>query len=114
MFLSLPSPFFFSGDARVAHVHYSYTYLSLWITNRFLYDGNRISEDDTPSSLEMEDNGVYRFVSVVVLSSLSPSISFRLLCLEHTRADPYLSYATDTIDVMVERTSLLARVKLEF
>ncbi|KAG8215596.1 ubiquitin-related domain-containing protein [Butyriboletus roseoflavus] len=35
---------------------------------RFLYDGNRISEDDTPSSLDMEDN--------------------------------------DTIDVMVERTSL--------
>ncbi|KAG6371811.1 ubiquitin-like protein [Boletus reticuloceps] len=23
---------------------------------RFLYDGNRINEDDTPSSLEMEDN----------------------------------------------------------
>ncbi|KAF8554848.1 ubiquitin-like protein [Imleria badia] len=23
---------------------------------RFLYDGNRISEDDTPSTLEMEDN----------------------------------------------------------
>ncbi|KAH0835512.1 Rad60/SUMO-like domain-containing protein [Lanmaoa asiatica] len=36
---------------------------------RFLYDGTRISEDDTPTSLDMEDN--------------------------------------DTIDVMVERTSLL-------
>ncbi|KDQ12645.1 hypothetical protein BOTBODRAFT_56675 [Botryobasidium botryosum FD-172 SS1] len=25
-------------------------------TFRFLYDGNRITEDDTPASLEMEDN----------------------------------------------------------
>lgn len=24
---------------------------------RFLYDGNRINDDDTPASLEMEDNG---------------------------------------------------------
>jgi hypothetical protein len=27
-----------------------------WPLNRFLYDGNRINEDDTPSSLGMEDN----------------------------------------------------------
>jgi hypothetical protein len=25
---------------------------------RFLYDGQRINEDDTPASLEMEDNGM--------------------------------------------------------
>lgn len=25
--------------------------------NRFLYDGERIQEDDTPASLDMEDNG---------------------------------------------------------
>lgn len=25
--------------------------------NRFLYDGTRINDDDTPQSLEMEDNG---------------------------------------------------------
>lgn len=24
---------------------------------RFLYDGNRINEDDTPATLDMEDNG---------------------------------------------------------
>ncbi|KAF7799172.1 hypothetical protein EIP86_010403 [Pleurotus ostreatoroseus] len=24
---------------------------------RFLYDGNRINDDDTPASLDMEDNG---------------------------------------------------------
>ncbi|KAG8220345.1 ubiquitin-2 like Rad60 SUMO-like-domain-containing protein, partial [Butyriboletus roseoflavus] len=42
---------------------------------RFLYDGNRISEDDTPSSLDMEDNGERRFVAVVFFS-----FSFRLLC----------------------------------
>ncbi|KAI9463127.1 ubiquitin-related domain-containing protein [Boletus coccyginus] len=42
---------------------------------RFLYDGNRINEDDTPASLDMDDN--------------------------------------DTIDVMVERTSLFSRSLLE-
>lgn len=26
---------------------------------RFLYDGNRINDDDTPASLDMEDNGAY-------------------------------------------------------
>lgn len=67
-----------------------------------MYDGNRVNEDDTPSSVEMEDNGEHRFVLVVVLFSFS----FRLLCSEHTCADPYLSYATDTINVMVKRTSL--------
>lgn len=31
------------------------------ISGRFLYDGNRINEDDTPSSLDMEDNGKSTF-----------------------------------------------------
>ena len=29
-------------------------------TCRFLYDGARISEEDTPASLDMEDNGASR------------------------------------------------------
>ena len=36
---------------RVEHL------LTIRAPRRFLYDGNRISEDDTPSSLDMEDNG---------------------------------------------------------
>jgi len=32
----------------------SFTYLGC----RFLYDGSRINDDDTPASLEMEDNGM--------------------------------------------------------
>jgi hypothetical protein len=53
----------------------------LWI--RFLYDGTRINEDDTPGSLDMDDNGMV-FFSYKILS-----------CLIHF---------PDTIDVMVERT----------
>jgi len=30
---------------------------------RFLYDGSRINDDDTPASLEMEDNGLSLFLS---------------------------------------------------
>jgi hypothetical protein len=53
----------------------------LWI--RFLYDGTRINEDDTPGSLDMDDNGMVFF-------------SYKILyCLIHF---------PDTIDVMVERT----------
>ena len=35
--------------------------LLLWhfLCCRFLYDGERINEDDTPQSLEMEDNGTH-------------------------------------------------------
>jgi hypothetical protein len=33
---------------------------------RFLYDGQRISEEDTPNSLDMEDNGARCLVSVCV------------------------------------------------
>jgi hypothetical protein len=29
------------------------------ILNRFLYDGARIQDDDTPASLDMEDNGAF-------------------------------------------------------
>lgn len=29
------------------------------LTNSFLYDGTRINDDDTPASLDMEDNGVF-------------------------------------------------------
>lgn len=28
---------------------------------RFLYDGTRINDDDTPSTLEMEDNGQHLY-----------------------------------------------------
>lgn len=50
---------FFSG-ASVFEVCSSSIFLGIlafpfW--NRFLYDGERIQEDDTPSSLDMEDNG---------------------------------------------------------
>ena len=48
----------------------------------FLYDGNRINEDDTPTSLEMEDNGKSIFFS---------------------RNECKLTPIADTIDVMVER-----------
>ncbi|KAH9915587.1 ubiquitin-like protein [Epithele typhae] len=39
---------------------------------RFLYDGNRISDDDTPSSLEMEDNDTID-VMVEQVGGSSPS-----------------------------------------
>jgi hypothetical protein len=32
----------------------------IWI--RFLYDGTRINEDDTPGSLDMDDNGMAFFL----------------------------------------------------
>ncbi|KAI6008836.1 ubiquitin-related domain-containing protein [Pisolithus orientalis] len=51
---------------------------------RFLYDGSRINEDDTPASLDMEDNG-------------ESVISFEFWDSEMT---PII---TDTIDVMVEQ-----------
>ena len=54
---------------------------------RFLYDGNRIANDDTPSSLEMEDNGRYFLQSLEALN--------------------LTLYCTDTIDVMVERTFII-------
>jgi len=62
-----------------------------------LYDGNRINDDDTPASLEMEDNGRY------TPSSLPPFPTLFSLLLR--RADPksFVGGRTDTIDVMVER-----------
>lgn len=32
---------------------------------RFLYEGDRITEDATPASLEMEDNGLYSFACII-------------------------------------------------
>jgi hypothetical protein len=29
------------------------------VKNRFLYDGNRINDDDTPATLDMEDGGMW-------------------------------------------------------
>lgn len=59
--------------------------------NRFLYDGSRINDDDTPASLEMEDNGT----------------CFSLFS-SHRCSNFFLSFfSTDTIDVMVERMSQL-------
>jgi hypothetical protein len=40
--------------------------------HRFLYDGSRINDDDTPASLEMEDNG--NVVSFSPHSSISPRV----------------------------------------
>ena len=37
-------------------------------TFRFLYDGQRINEDDTPASLEMEDNGPCSFIIPCILN----------------------------------------------
>jgi hypothetical protein len=51
-----------------------------------LYDGNRITEDETPASLDMEDNG----------NVLSFSLAFGQL----------VDFHSDTIDVMVERMSI--------
>jgi hypothetical protein len=63
----------------------------LWLTesplDRFLYDGARINDDDTPDSLDMEDNGVL----IIAI--------FHLDCGIH-RA---FFTSSDTIDVMVER-----------
>ena len=56
---------------------------------RFLYDGERISDDDTPASLGMEDNGA----CAVLWPIFSPGAQML--------TD---SNCTDTIDVMVERT----------
>lgn len=54
----------------------------LLLATRFLYDGDRIQEDDTPAILDMEDNGMF---------AISSRIATRL------------QYRKDTIDVMVER-----------
>jgi len=41
-----------------------------WAFNRFLYDGERIQEDDTPMSLDMEDNGAYDLVLVTEVKTV--------------------------------------------
>jgi hypothetical protein len=52
---------------------------------RFLYEGNEIADDDTPASLNMEDDGLFLFPSQV-----SNSLIF-----------------VDSIDAMVERMSFV-------
>lgn len=63
--------------------------ISRWIADcsiddRFLYDGTRINDDDTPTSLDMEDNGT-PFLPLLPRPVLTPAL------------------LADTIDVMVER-----------
>ena len=53
--------------------------------DRFLYDGARINDDDTPDSLDMEDNGASKIYYVQM------------------KANIHLFTFSDTIDVMVER-----------
>ena len=42
-------------DCNVCYNLRNFLYVRL--SCRFLYDGQRINEDDTPASLDMEDNG---------------------------------------------------------
>ncbi len=57
-----------------------------WLLScRFLYDGERITEEDTPSSLEMEDNGSFILSIVYFVAVIIDTANI------------------DTIDVMVER-----------
>jgi len=35
-------------------------------TDSFLYDGTRINDDDTPASLDMEDNGMFTSIQSLV------------------------------------------------
>ena len=82
-----------------------WTPLVLWIDDRFLYDGERINEDDTPASLDMEDNGETK-------CPLSKSNAFCKLVLIwfhlcryhwcHGRASVYSSYATSTFSTNVD------------
>jgi hypothetical protein len=63
--------------------------------SRFLYDGTRINEDDTPASLDMEDNGQQP-------QSIHDLFFFLFRWLTRTFVP---CGVPDTIDVMVERTS---------
>jgi hypothetical protein len=65
---------------------------------RFLYDGNRINDDDTPASLDMEDNGQSTPRPPRLPPFLAPA-SFLLRRADSNSVDGH----TDTIDVMVER-----------
>ena len=57
-------------------------------THRFLYDGSRINDNDTPLTLDMEDNGACLWGGAMVVMLLTPVL-----------------FLPDTIDVMVERMS---------
>jgi hypothetical protein len=54
--------------------------------DRFLYEGVRINVDDTPATLEMDDNGLYTLL-------IPPKMEAHSLAL----------ISLDTIDAMVER-----------
>lgn len=69
----------------------SYNFFFLLFSS-FLYDGARIQDDDTPASLDMEDNGMFKGFLV----SYSDSLFFK---------KNVLLDKLDTIDVMVERKS---------
>lgn len=43
-------------DISITHYFLSFSFLF----SRFLYDGSRIQDDDTPASLDMEDNGMFK------------------------------------------------------
>jgi len=54
---------------------------------RFLYEGNKITDEDTPASLDMEDDGLFLFLFKM----------HALMCCQ---------YNIDSIDAMVERPSV--------
>ena|SRR6266702_1107349 len=62
----------------------------------FLYDGARINDDDTPQSLEMEDNGVF---SSYVYSYVHPVLIYVL----------HRHYRRDGRAYVASRLSLLSR-----
>jgi hypothetical protein len=72
------------------------------ISIRFLYDGTRINEEDTPATLDMEDNG----------QQPPPIQSLFFVSVSHAHVVPY--GIPDTIDVMVERTSRFPTPLLSF
>ena len=65
---------------------------------RFLYDGNRINDEDTPALLDMEDNGQSSH------SSPLPFLTSPFPLLRHADSNSFVGDHTDTIDVMVERS----------
>ncbi|KAJ3730426.1 ubiquitin-2 like Rad60 SUMO-like-domain-containing protein, partial [Lentinula raphanica] len=56
-------------------------------TIRFLYDGTRISETDTPHSLEMEDNDTIDVMVERMLLAFSTSISSLIRSLQKQRSE---------------------------
>ena len=56
---------------------------------RFLYDGARIGDDDTPASLDMEDNGMSSFLCVSSRTSLIFDTCRYDRCHGRTYVQPY-------------------------